>query len=69
MDHILKNCQLVDESIKNLLQDDYSFSITLKVELNLIGKVSQKLGFIGMNFLEQYSYLGVDNDVPSSSWI
>lgn len=41
MDHLLRDCRMVNASIKDLSKDDYPFSLALTSELNLIEKVSR----------------------------
>lgn len=57
MRHVLKDCPEVDDSVKSLSKDDYSFSIALKAKLNLVGKISRKLGIVRKKMMTQCSYL------------
>lgn len=57
MAHLLSNCLLVDDGVKMLPKDGYPFSNAFKAELNIIEKVSRKVGVVGKKGMKQCSYL------------
>ncbi|MBA0591113.1 hypothetical protein Gorai_019798 [Gossypium raimondii] len=56
--YILRDCCFVTEKIKNLLEDEVTFSLALKAELNFVGKVALLLNLARKKRMEQCSHLG-----------
>lgn len=47
MGHILRNCGVVMEEVKNLPEDDYPFLLAMKAKLGFVGKIAMSLGITG----------------------
>lgn len=58
--HNLRDCWEVSVKVKELSEDDYPFSVALKAEVNLVGKISLALGIAGKKTKAQCSYVGED---------
>lgn len=52
MGHNLKDCNLVVDEVKTLSEDDLHYSIALKAESAILGKVDLKLGSKGKKFMK-----------------
>ncbi|PPR91069.1 hypothetical protein GOBAR_AA29613 [Gossypium barbadense] len=60
MEHSIKECTEVTIEIKNLPKDELPYSLALKVEINLLGRESLKLGSVARKSMKQWSYAGVE---------
>ncbi|MBA0738486.1 hypothetical protein Gogos_011832 [Gossypium gossypioides] len=66
MGHGIKECTEVSNVIKHLLEDDLPYSVALKVESKLVGKVSQKLGVNLNKSMRQFAYVRDDDNSTQS---
>lgn len=71
MGHNLQECELVLPSIKDLLEDEYPFSLALKVESKLFGKESARFGVTNKKVMKQCSYEGmtIPFNLQNSNWL
>ncbi|MBA0804934.1 hypothetical protein Gohar_004487 [Gossypium harknessii] len=58
MGHGIKDCNETPDESKELSKEDPPFSLALKVESNLIGKVNKQLGVTMKKSMPQHYYLG-----------
>ncbi|MBA0743467.1 hypothetical protein Gogos_006139 [Gossypium gossypioides] len=58
MGHGIKDCNETPDESKELSKEDPPFSLPLKVESNLIGKVNMQLGVTMKKSMPQHYYLG-----------
>lgn len=64
----LKDFWEVPDSVKVMLENDLSFSVTLKAQPKLVGKLSQKLGFIAKKSMALVLYKG-DKENSVSNYV
>ncbi|PPD82284.1 hypothetical protein GOBAR_DD20788 [Gossypium barbadense] len=62
MRHVIKECNDTPADSKELPEDDLPFSLILKAESNLMGKVSMQLGANMKKSMTQCFYLGRSNE-------
>ncbi|MBA0603002.1 hypothetical protein Gorai_003162 [Gossypium raimondii] len=62
MRHVIKECNDTPADSKELPEDDLPFSLALKAESNLMGKVSMQLGANMKKSMTQCFYLGRSNE-------
>lgn len=54
MGHSLKECVVVTKKAKNLSEDDLPYSVALKVEFTILGKMNLKLSNKGKKSMKQF---------------
>ncbi|MBA0826105.1 hypothetical protein Goarm_010991 [Gossypium armourianum] len=59
MGHGVKECSNIPIAEREKIDDEYSYSLALKVESNLIGKESFQFGFSAKRIMKQCLYTGV----------
>lgn len=70
MGHGIKECKKIPSGIEEFLEDDLPYSLDLKVELDILGKVSLRLGSNVKKSISQCSYLGeVDVNMAMNSGV